>query len=75
VHILDHKDWDDVKFIKLLRDKYGAKVKVDHPLKNYSTFKTGGPARIFFEITKADELADLIIFINDFNVFKNTAGG
>jgi len=46
----------------------GARLKRDEPLAQYTTFKIGGPADLFFEADSADALATAILTARDADV-------
>jgi UDP-N-acetylmuramate dehydrogenase len=51
------------------------KVKLDEPLSKHTTFKIGGPAKYFVEITKSSELPKLLSYLDSEGVEFFILGG
>ena len=47
-----------------LCEKLGCEYRLNEPLKNHTTFKIGGNAKILVEINSTDTLAELVKFLN-----------
>ena len=50
-------------------------VRLNEPLAKHTTFKIGGPADFFVEISKTDELVDLLNFLSGEGVEYYVLGG
>ena len=53
------------KILNVLGDE---KVRLDDPLKNHTSFKTGGPADVLVNVANADELIKTIEYAKEENV-------
>ncbi len=52
--------WDYSLSLIELKSCFGERIKSDWPLANYTTFGTGGTARLFIEISSGDELKTVL---------------
>ncbi len=51
-----------------LCEKLGCEYRLNEPLKNHTTFKIGGNAKILVEINSTETLAELVKFLNEYSV-------
>ncbi|MCP4703813.1 MAG: UDP-N-acetylmuramate dehydrogenase, partial [candidate division Zixibacteria bacterium] len=58
-----------------LKEKFGDKLITNCPLANLNTFGTGGPARLFFEVSGIDELVSILKVCNGLDISVFLLGG
>jgi UDP-N-acetylmuramate dehydrogenase len=66
-------EWD--KMAAVLSDKTGVAIECEKPLAPLNTFGTGGPTRLFAEVSSADQMAIIIRTANELNLPFFILGG
>lgn len=75
VHIKDHSGWDFDKSRKALASVFKTRLEVDRSLKELTTLRTGGPAKLFLEVNSSPELAEAVRLVNELAIPLFMLGG
>jgi len=75
VHIKDNDNWDFDSSYEALRNEFGKRILTNRLLSDFTTFATGGPARLFCGVDSAEMLSQLLILATKFNFPLFLLGG
>lgn len=75
MHIQDNNAWNFNSSYKALRDEFGDRIYLNRSLSDFTTFATGGPARLFAEIDSTETLSKLLKLIAKFRIPLFLLGG